>query len=235
MSAPVKTSDKLTFGKSYFDQAFGDVDSLIENAETQLIGLDIKFDSMVGIGLSGLLVLPILARHFDVPFLALRKPNVESHDTDMWGGTNFVGQFGRGTIGKRWILVDDFVSTGTTMRNAETRVKAGIKAENPDFRTKFVGCYCYGSNYGESYGKFVYPNLERGYVVKIDVDGEPYYVNGEIFRVVKRQIKLNRWATDPKGEAISYVRDEPYYMDKVDLDELAMMAVAAEKQLREED
>src|SRR3954471_24570942 len=75
MSSGVVTSKILDLtGFSYSKPAYQYcTEELIENAETQLYGHNVDFDSMVGIGLSGILVLPLLARHFNVPFFACRR------------------------------------------------------------------------------------------------------------------------------------------------------------------
>lgn len=223
-SGLVKTATMM-FGKSYFEQVFGDTDELFHNAETQLHGQKIKFDSFVGIGLSGVLVLPILARHFDVPFLALRKAGVDCHDT--YG----IGKYGRGTIGRNWILIDDFVSSGNTIRVAQERVGAGLREAGGGFYTEYMGCYAYGSSYGSSDGAFHHPNGNKISLKSIQVDGETQLVNGEIYNLVRARIRnfTRRGYADPKGAAITYIRTDPYYDLKVDLDELAMIAVVAEK------
>lgn len=222
------TESTISFGHGYFRHAFEDVDSLIGNAEFQFKVQKIEFDSMVGIGLSGLLVLPILARHFDVPFMALRKPNVESHDS--YYGT---GQYGRGTIGKRWILVDDFVSTGSTMRKAQQRIADGIAESGFKFETEFVGTYCYGNEGGDTVGTFVYPDSTKKSLMPIEVDGETKIVDFRLFRSMKDELQYyrtrNRSETDPKGAAIKSIRS--YWSTNVTLDELAMVAVAAEREL----
>lgn len=226
-SGIVKTATMM-FGKSYFEQVFGDTEELFRNAETQLIGQKIKFDSFVGIGLSGVLVLPILARHFDVPFLALRKAGVDCHDT--YG----IGQYGRGTIGRNWVLIDDFVSSGRTIRVAQDRVDAGLREAGNGFRTEYMGCYGYGSSYGSSDGTFHHPNGNKVSLKSIEVDGEIQLVNAEVYKLVWTRIRnfTRKGYADPKGAAISYIRSDVYYADLVDLDELTTIAVVAEKDYR---
>ncbi len=229
-------SDTLTFESGcYFNEAFADLDVLVKNANDQFTGQNIKFDSMVGIGLSGLLVLPVLARHYGVPYLALRKEGIKSHDS--YG----VGSYGRGTIGKRWLLIDDFVSSGRTIEVAKRRVADGIAMTGSNFTTEYVGTYCYGARGGgDSYGKIVHPNGTQKSVTAIDVDGETIYVDLNHFSVTKRYVEraIRRGSPDPKGWAILRVRESySFWIDEgyLDIDDLAMMAVAAEKQLRNGD
>lgn len=229
MTSGVITATTMAFGKSYFEQVFGDTDTLFRNAETQLFGQKIKFDSFVGIGLSGILVLPILARHFNVPFLALRKEGVDCHDT--YG----IGQYGRGTIGQNWVLVDDFVSSGRTVKYAQERVSQGIRHEGNGFKTQYVGCYSYGSDYGYNGGRFVFPDGTKKSLKAIEVDGETQLINGDTYKIMKARIRYftKKGYPDPKGQAITYLRADSYYADiTADLDMLAMIAVAAEKDYR---
>ena len=224
------TANTFTFGNSYFDAAFDDFDTLINNAETNLRGLKINFDSMVGIGLSGHLVLPVLARHFNVPFLALRKQGVDCHDN--YG----IGQYGRGTIGKRWILIDDFICSGQTMKTANNRVEAALKLKGAGFTTEFVGTYCY-DGYGNKTGAFYYPNRSKASLARIDIDGDFIEVDGEAYSNLLATIAdcIRNKVVDPKGKAIAYYRKclEREYRGypEISLDELSAMAVFAVKQI----
>lgn len=65
----------------------------------------VEFDTVVASGLSGTLVLPLLARHFKCHYLAVRKPKDGTHSTYP----------AEGVLGERWLFVDDFVSTGRTL------------------------------------------------------------------------------------------------------------------------
>lgn len=99
-------------------------------AENELEG--VEFDTVVGTGLSGLLPLAVLADHFGVHFAAIRKPNDSSHA----GGDLF-----EGTLGDRWLFVDDFISSGTTFnRVLETVHKT---ARDNSHKTECVGALQY--------------------------------------------------------------------------------------------
>jgi len=226
-----KTKDFFTVDGGYFKAAFGDAEKICIAAETQLVGLGVEFDSMVAIGLSGVLVLPILARHFDVPFLALRKPDVRSHDSYS------CGQFGRGTIGKRWILVDDFVCTGETVLTAKRQVAnmlAGV-----GFSTEYVGTYCYQNNYNEidkSYaGKFIDSAGNGRCVRKIDTDGHVRYVDYSAYNYIYRSMQLTMASDKPTsdiiGATVKLARTNYTYEQTLTLEELVAMAVHAHREL----
>jgi hypothetical protein len=168
------TQNVLDLNKGgYSKRAYGPTEDLIEIVETQLIGLDIDFDSMVGVGLSGHLVLPIVARYFDVPFFAVRKPEDRNHELN--------GNTGRGSIGKRWILVDDVVTTGATVKLARQAVSDAVSKFN--FRTTFVGTVCYEPLWNAS-GEFVTPEMIRKSVKRIEFEGEYIYVDGTHYQTV---------------------------------------------------
>jgi hypoxanthine phosphoribosyltransferase len=157
---------------SYTKSAYADrVTELLNNAEMQLIGQDIDFDSMVGTGHSGLLVLPILARHFDVPFFALRKDGISSH--------NSAQPYGDGRIGRKWILIDDVSVTGGTIKFAQNRIARVCNMNN--WKTEYVGTYLY-EPIQNAPGMFIYPdstiNSVKEYVNRF---GEPAYAQFGIY------------------------------------------------------
>lgn len=118
---------------SYSDEAFGDSTTLIERAQRALEG--IEFDSMVGTGLSGALVVPILARAMDKTFAIIRKDSDSSHATSRL----------EGMIGDSYIFVDDFVATGAT-RDRVVKAVERLAQEFYVLEPRFVGTYQYAMN-----------------------------------------------------------------------------------------
>jgi adenine/guanine phosphoribosyltransferase-like PRPP-binding protein len=112
---------------SYMSKAFESPDALIDHARRALKGLD--FDSVVGRGLSGALAVPIIGRALGKHWAIVRKED-GSHSSRKV----------EGTIGSRWIFVDDFVASGAT-RSAV--VRAISRLEIP---TLLVGTYQYESS-----------------------------------------------------------------------------------------
>lgn len=124
---PVEKSSR--FFSFYFDEAF-DQDRLIERAREDLSGVEC-FDTFVGTGLSGSLVVPVLAHEFGKDFAIVRKGREGSHSYNMV----------EGKLGHRWVFVDDFVSTGKTAQMVDERIKEA--AGNRKWETKRVGSYLY--------------------------------------------------------------------------------------------
>src|SRR5688572_6935768 len=93
----------------YFSKAFRDLDELAEKMLETV--KDVNFDTMVGTGLSGTLVVPHLARTFGTYWAIIRKDE-QNHD------------YGKvvGEIGQRWLFVDDFVSMGHTLRRVRNAI-----------------------------------------------------------------------------------------------------------------
>lgn len=117
---------------SYSSEAFGESTKLIHDAQEQLEGVD--YDTMIGTGLSGALVVPIFARAMGKKFAIVRKPNDSSHS---------YSQF-EGEIGERWLFVDDFVATGATFYRVQTVInELSARFGSP---TKLVGRYEYSDN-----------------------------------------------------------------------------------------
>jgi adenine/guanine phosphoribosyltransferase-like PRPP-binding protein len=86
-----------------------------------------EFDTIVATGTSGMMIAPIIAVRMGKNLVAVRKPDEQSHSYDRL----------QGTFGKRWIFLDDFVASGSTLR----RVIRAVNDEGPP--AKFVGVYLY--------------------------------------------------------------------------------------------
>jgi adenine/guanine phosphoribosyltransferase-like PRPP-binding protein len=122
------STDSLVFS-SYFSRAFASPDSLIEDAKRAL--KDVRFDTMVGTGLSGALAIPILAPAFGALSLFIRKEY--SHG----------GELAVGSLGKRWLFVDDFIASGATRQSVKKVVNQLVTRPYSTFQTEFVGTYLY--------------------------------------------------------------------------------------------
>lgn len=64
------------------------------------------FDTLVGVGVSGAVIVPTLARLLGVHFAIVRKDNDGTHG---WHKVE-------GMVGEKWLFVDDLVSSGGTVR-----------------------------------------------------------------------------------------------------------------------
>ena len=102
----------------------------------------VEYDTLVGRGLSGALIVPILGRELDCHWMVLRKPNDSAHSS----------LTAEGTLGDRWVFVDDLIDSGATLRAAVehvTRLAENCRAWNEQWGgTTFVGAYLY-ENYGD--------------------------------------------------------------------------------------
>jgi adenine/guanine phosphoribosyltransferase-like PRPP-binding protein len=135
MRRRVCDDDDFTLVTNYLRRVHGDLDVIIDHAENAL--KKIKFDTLVGRGMSGALVVPVLARELSVRYkrpigsLVIRKPGDDSH----------ASLPAEGKLGRRWLFVDDFISSGETRRAAF----AGVTdvARRAHWKTKFVGSYLY--------------------------------------------------------------------------------------------
>ena len=93
-------STVIEFKTGYLDAALDNLPGVIDRAQEVLSG--VEFDTLVGTGFSGALVVPMLATQMGKPFVLVRKPNDGSHHNG-----SMIGH-----LGKRWVFVDDFVSSG---------------------------------------------------------------------------------------------------------------------------
>lgn len=114
----------------YFDQAIFNLAEVIETAQEQLA--DVEFDTLVGTGFSGGIVIPSLALDMGKKFVLIRKETDDSHH----GRGRLVG-----SLGERWIFVDDFISSGATRKRVIEKIEQAALAEY--VTTEFVGQYMY--------------------------------------------------------------------------------------------
>ncbi len=101
------------FRTYYMDTALFDLGRVIETAKERLA--DVEFDTLVGTGFSGGIVIPSLALALGKKFVLIRKETDDSHH----GKGQLLGE-----LGERWIFVDDFVSSGTTRKRVIDKVAA---------------------------------------------------------------------------------------------------------------
>lgn len=125
--------------RTYFDEALRDLPGVIEQCKTALSGVD--FDTIVGTGFSGGVVIPALAMAMDKKFVLIRKENDDSHH----GGGKLVGE-----LGQRWIFVDDFISSGRTRERVIRKIAGALDV---DQKATMVGQFMYQRNQN---GRFEY-------------------------------------------------------------------------------
>lgn len=122
-----KTPD---FPTGYFDRAVRDLPGVIRQGKMELRNKD--FDVVIGTGFSGSVVIPALAMALDVPWCLVRKESDDSHH----GGGRLVGN-----LGKRWLFVDDFVSSGHTLKRVVQKVNEAAALYDRD--VEWVGAWLY--------------------------------------------------------------------------------------------
>lgn len=121
----------IKFRTEYFDEATQNLRDIVDEAKDLLA--DVDFDTFVGTGFSGGVVIPALALEMGKNYALIRKEGDDSHH----GGGRMVG-----SLGHRWIFLDDFVSLGGTRRRVVDKVAAACVMN--DHSTTYVGQYLYG-------------------------------------------------------------------------------------------
>lgn len=134
-------ADTALFRTYYFDEALRDLPGVIDRCRQALRG--VEFDTIVGTGFSGGVVIPALAMSMGKKFVLIRKEGDDSHH----GGGRLVGE-----LGKRWIFVDDFVSTGRTRERVIKKIADALVGTDLE-TTTMVGQYMYQRN---QTGRFEY-------------------------------------------------------------------------------
>jgi len=120
------------FRTGYMDKALYDLPGVIDEAREELAG--VEFDTIVGTGFSGGVVVPALAMALGVNFVLIRKEDDDSHH----GPGRLIGE-----LGDKWVFVDDFVSSGRTKRRVVEKIEAAAIVE--DQSTEYVGDYLYAN------------------------------------------------------------------------------------------
>jgi len=103
----------------------------------------VEFDTIVGSGLSGILVVPGLALELGVLWGVVRKEH------ELRGGASHAESLYEGDMGRKWILIDDFMCTGATVRRVIGSVHAVFRATDEwqlQWDTEFIGLCEYDPN-----------------------------------------------------------------------------------------
>lgn len=124
------------FTASYMQNALYNLPGVLKRAQQALGSVD--FDTIVGTGFSGGIVIPALALAMGKQFLLIRKETDDSHH----GKGRLVG-----SLGSRWIFVDDFVSSGRTRDRVLAKVAAA--AAQRSHPTAYVGLYQYETAFND--------------------------------------------------------------------------------------
>lgn len=95
----------------------------------------VEFDTLVGTGLSGTIAVTDLARRLGKNYLVVRKPNDGTHSHLPV----------EGKLGKRWLFVDDLVSTGSTFARVWDVLHKLCRER--EFETEFAGTFLYNARY----------------------------------------------------------------------------------------
>lgn len=127
-----KTIDTRT---AYMEEAHNS-NRVIAKAARRCLG-NVDFDTMVGTGLSGSLIIPRLAEMLKKNWLIVRKENDGTHSS----------RLAEGSLGERYIFVDDLIDSGATRKHVLATVKQVIASHDrwalEPHPCKYVGDYYY--------------------------------------------------------------------------------------------
>lgn len=108
---------------SYLTRVFDERAPLIDQIVSNIDKID--FDTLVGTGLSGALVVPEVALRMNKHWAIVRKENDSEHAEHLI----------EGTVGELWFFLDDLISSGKTLKF--------VKEKMGELDTEFVGYYMY--------------------------------------------------------------------------------------------
>ena len=108
-----------SFHTSYMETLFREPEKIVRRLRN-LQERGVEFDTIVGTGISGLIPLKQAADELGIHWLAVRKPGENSHS----------GSLLTGEIGDKWLMVDDFMQSGATVKRVvEAITRAGVKSQ----------------------------------------------------------------------------------------------------------
>lgn len=119
---------------AYFSEVVNNPDMVIALAKVHLHG--VKFDTLIGTGLSGGMIVPLMGKSMHKHYALMRKPNDGSHASY----SHYAGK-----IGTRFVFVDDFISTGHTWNRVLTQLH-DVAASNPGHPLEYVGTLTYSDS-----------------------------------------------------------------------------------------
>jgi hypoxanthine phosphoribosyltransferase len=109
-SQPMKAR-KFTGG--YLQKALKTRQQTAENLARKIRAQKLKFDAIAFTGLSGALIAPLVADKLKKPIIAVRKEKTTHSDCFVEGCFS----------GKKYIIVDDQISTGATIKSIKDKIK----------------------------------------------------------------------------------------------------------------
>lgn len=125
----------------HLEEAFGDLDELARIAVRELGPFRLEYDTIIGTGLSGALVVPTIAKALNKYYGIVRKGL--SPTTHSWNPIE-------GNVGAKWIFMDDFISSGRTFDNCKEAVRE-MEVKFAGFTSQLVGHYQYRYGRAEFY------------------------------------------------------------------------------------
>lgn len=125
----------------HLEEAFGDLDALARIAKGALGRYSMEYDTIIGTGLSGALVIPTIAKALGKLYGIVRKGISPTTHSDYPI---------EGSVGYRWIFMDDFISSGRTFDNCKAAM-GEMEAKFPGFTSQLVGQYQYRYGRAEFY------------------------------------------------------------------------------------
>ncbi len=128
---------KRNFVCGYMDYFYRPSIEQIETWSELIIEHAPNVNGLVGTGMSGSLVIPVLAQYMEIDYVILRRENDSSHSDSKWNGK----------MGDRLVIVDDFVESGRTLE----RLLRAISKEQAhmslgtifQFPVEVLGMLCY--------------------------------------------------------------------------------------------
>jgi adenine/guanine phosphoribosyltransferase-like PRPP-binding protein len=154
----------LDLKTGYMYRAFDAADQIAEDMTNTLEAYEAgEYDTLVGTGLSGSLIIPRLAERLDKRWLIVRKAGDGSHSRKP----------AEGSLGERWLFVDDCIDSGATWERVRHVVRDIVREY--DHETEHVGAYLYQGDYFEHPPGETMPEQKLDSVRRLDLQSAPVF------------------------------------------------------------
>lgn len=127
---------------SYLKKAFDPVLMRRIALETYRVMREVEAEVVVVRGLSGIVVATAMAALFNTPFAVVRKDKESSHSTNGFEVNTDRSDFSD-RIYDDWMIVDDLIATGATLRAIAESIKESLTIEG---RCKGIALYANGDS-----------------------------------------------------------------------------------------
>lgn len=128
---------------SYLSNSIQNFPQTVEKTVAAIKASNLSYDFILLRGVSGLLVGPTVAMQLGKPFIILRKPNDGSHSQQKFETGNLDPLDADSDFPISYIIIDDLISTGTTIKSIKESVEKKARYYNVEREVNLRAVFLY--------------------------------------------------------------------------------------------